>query len=53
MATGVMDKIKGMLGGPSMDFGGGGGGEGDDFDLGAPVGDFEPIHWNYFQKDRK
>ena len=49
MATGVMDKIKGMLGGPSMDFGGGGG-EGDDFDSGAPVGDFEPITGTTFKK---
>jgi TP901 family phage tail tape measure protein len=49
MATEVMDKIKGMLGGPSLDFGGGEDGGGD----AAPVGDFEPITENPFKKIEK
>ena len=50
MATNVMDEIKKTLGGPSSDFGGG---DGDDFDLGTPTGDFELITENPFKKVEK
>ena len=49
MATDVMDKIKSQLGGPSLSFGGGEDGGGDD----APVGDFEPITGSTFQSVEK
>ena len=50
MAKDVVDKLKNMLGGPSLSFSGGEGGGGDSTE---PVGDFELITENPFKKIEK